>query len=291
MLQGRMTCRAATATWALACALLMMDPFGAARAQAPTQPSRWVADWGERRCAIMRSNPGNPPATLSIRLIPGQRVPELLLVDPAWAQDPFFGERRLTIILAPSAEHVSAIGIVAPLDAHGPRMLQVNDVGEGFLDRLAQSSALIVQLRDRRLAEFPLPQATAAVRALRACNDALLRAWDVDPAALAALQRPPRPALQHGALRWITDRDYPPDALHDRISGTVTYRFTVELDGHVSDCATVVSSGNRSLDDAACRILVERGRFEPALGPDGRPVRMTTVNSLDWVVPGGQAHP
>jgi TonB family protein len=286
-----MTRRTAAVTWALVLTLLLMGPFGAARAQAPAQPSRWVADWGERRCAIMRSAPGATPATLSLRLIPGQRIPELLLVDPAWTQEPFFGERRLTVILAPSGEHVSARGIVAPLEAHGPKMLQVYDVGEGFLDRLAQSSALIVQLGDRHLAELPLPQAAAAVRALRACNDALLRAWGVDPVALAALQRQPMPAAQHGELRWITDRDYPPDALHAGISGTVTYRFTVELDGHVSDCAIVVSSGNRSLDDSACRILLERGRFEAALGPDGRPVRMTTVSSLDWVVPGGQAHP
>jgi hypothetical protein len=233
-----MTRRTAAVTGALVLTLLLMGPFGAARAQAPAQPSRWVADWGERRCAIMRSAPGATPATLSLRLIPGQRIPELLLVDPAWTQEPFFGERRLTVILAPSGEHVSARGIVAPLEAHGPKMLQVYDVGESFLDRLAQSSALIVQLGDRRLAEFPLPQATAAVRALRACN-----------------------------------------------------RFTVELDGHVSDCAIVVSSGNGSLDDSACRILLDRGRFEPALGPDGRPVRMTTVSNLDWVVPGGQAHP
>ena len=239
----------------------------------------------------MRSASGDAPATLSIRLIPGQRIPELLLVDPAWPHDPFFGERHLTIILSPSAERERASGFVATLDAHGPRMLQVNGVSEGFLDRLASSSALTVQLGERRLAEFPIPQAAAAIRALRECSDALLRNWDVDPVALAALQRPPMPLMQHGELRWITDRDYPPDALHAGFSGTVTYRYTVEVDGRISTCTTVVSSGHSSLDDATCRILLERGRFDPALGADGRPVRITTVSSVDWVVPGGQAHP
>ena len=170
-------------------------------------------------------------------------------------------------------------------------MLQINDVGDGFLDRLARSTVLTIQLGNQRLSEIPIPQAAAATRALRDCNDALLRNWGVDPVMLAALERPPRPAVQHGELRWITDRDYPPDALHAGISGRVTYRFTVEVDGRVSDCTTVVSSGNLSLDSTACRVLLERGRFEPALGPDGRPVRATSVSSMDWVVPHWPTHP
>jgi TonB family protein len=290
MLMGRMTCRIRAAIRAAFCLLAVVAPLRAARTQA-TQVSRWVADWGERRCAIIRSAAGERPSTLSIRMIPGQRSPELLLVDPAWAHDPFFGERSLTIILAPSAEQVSAHGIVAPLEANGPRMLQVEDLGDSFLDRLARSSVLTIRIGERRLAEIPIPQAAAAARALRDCNDALLRNWRVDPVAMAALQRLPRPAVQHGELRWINDRDYPPDALRAGISGTVTYRFTVEVDGRVSDCTTVVSSGNLSLDNKACQVLLERGRFEPALGPDGRPVRATSVSSLTWVVPHWPAHP
>src|SRR3954470_11709666 len=128
-----MTCRIRAAIRAAFCLLAVVAPLCAARAQAPAQVSRWVADWGERRCAIIRSAAGDRPSTLSIRMIPGQRSPELLLVDPAWAHDPFFGERSLTIILAPSAEQVSVRGIVAPLEANGPRMLQMEDLGDGFL--------------------------------------------------------------------------------------------------------------------------------------------------------------
>jgi TonB family protein len=271
--------------------LAIAAPLCAARTQTPTQVSRWVADWGERRCAIIRSTAGERPSTLSIRVIPGQRSPELLLVDPSWTRDPFFGERGLTIVLSPSAEQVSVRAIVAPLGANGPRMLQMDDLGDGFLDRMARSSVLTIRIGARRLAEIPIPQAAAATRALRDCNDALLRNWRVDPVAMAALQRLPRPAVQHGELRWINDRDYPPDALRAGISGMVTYRFTVEVGGRVSDCTTVVSSGNLSLDNKACQVLLERGRFEPALGTDGRPVPATSVGSLNWVVPHWPAHP
>jgi TonB family protein len=238
----------------------------------------------------MRSTLGDSPLTLGIRIIPGQRSPELLLVDPAWRQDPFLGERNVTIVLLPSRERVSPSALIARLEANGPRMLQAEGLGENFLDHFAQSATLRIQYGEQQLAEIPIPQAAAAARALRGCNDALLRAWGVDPVAMAALQRLPRPSGLNGEIGWITARDYPDDAIRAGASGTVTYRFTVEIDGRVTDCTPVVSSGNGSLDRTACRLLLERGRFEPALGPDGRPVRTTTVNSRHWVLPHA-AHP
>src|SRR5689334_19663645 len=121
-----MTWRGCAAIWAILCLLAGSMAFVPAPAQPPVQSSRWIADWGEQRCAIIRSTGGEAAVTLSIRLIPGQRSPELLLVDPAWRQDPFIGERPVSIVLSPSGEQVTLSGLIARLDPNGPRMLQAD---------------------------------------------------------------------------------------------------------------------------------------------------------------------
>ena len=75
------------------------------------------------------------------------------------------------------------------------------------------------------------------------------------------------PELIRGA---ITDRDYPRGALAAGASGTVLTRFTVGVDGRVSDCVVPRSSGNAELGDATCRLIVKRFRFRPTRGGRGR---------------------
>src|SRR5436190_2035752 len=65
--------------------------------------------------------------------------------------------------------------------------------------------------------------------------------------------------------------------------GTVSVRFTVEVDGHVGRCVVDRSSGNRLLDDTTCRLIQQRYRFRPSLDPSGRPVRSQIVEDHSWM--------
>jgi protein TonB len=81
------------------------------------------------------------------------------------------------------------------------------------------------------------------------------------------------PGPPKGDLRTLfSGDDYPAEAQMKGEEGTVQARLTIDVDGLVSDCAIIRSSGHRSLDDATCRILQRRARFSPARDQYGRAV-------------------
>ena len=65
---------------------------------------------------------------------------------------------------------------------------------------------------------------------------------------------------------------YPRDALHEGIEGTVLLQVLVDVDGRPLQVQVQQSSGNRQLDNAARRQVLERWRFRPAM-KDGRAVQ------------------
>lgn len=74
---------------------------------------------------------------------------------------------------------------------------------------------------------------------------------------------------------WITNDDFPADARNAEASGTTTIRWDIGTTGRVENCTIVASSGNSSLDRAACSALTRRGRYSPALDSSGAPIRVT----------------
>ena len=72
---------------------------------------------------------------------------------------------------------------------------------------------------------------------------------------------------------WITNDDYPSDALSAEASGTTAIRWDINAAGRVENCTVTSSSGNSSLDRAACSALTRRGRYTPALDQNGSPIR------------------
>ncbi|MEG3178037.1 TonB family protein [Sphingomonas sp. RB3P16] len=81
---------------------------------------------------------------------------------------------------------------------------------------------------------------------------------------------------------WITNDDYPSDALSAEAQGTTAIRWDIGTNGRVENCTVTSSSGNSSLDRAACSALTRRGRYTPALDQGGAPMR--TVGQTRRVV-------
>jgi protein TonB len=65
---------------------------------------------------------------------------------------------------------------------------------------------------------------------------------------------------------------YPREALRDGVQGTVMLQVLVDVDGRPLDVQVQHSSGNRLLDNAARRQVLERWTFRPAM-KDGRAVQ------------------
>ncbi|MBW8852721.1 MAG: TonB family protein [Xanthomonadales bacterium] len=83
----------------------------------------------------------------------------------------------------------------------------------------------------------------------------------------------------------ISDRDYPRELSDAGISGTVSVRYRVGIDGRARDCIVTRSSGSAALDAHTCALIERRFRFRPSRDADGRPVPSIIVENHSWIMP------
>jgi protein TonB len=103
------------------------------------------------------------------------------------------------------------------------------------------------------------------------------------PPATPDMSRPATPRGNPGS--WVTTDDYPPSALRDEAEGTTSVRVTVGPDGRAASCEVTGSSGNSALDQAACRNIQRRARFNPAFDRNGQPTTGTFTRRVVWQIP------
>jgi protein TonB len=89
------------------------------------------------------------------------------------------------------------------------------------------------------------------------------------------------PRLLRGGLR---NSDYPRWAWERGIGGTVGVRFTITVDGRMTNCRITRSSGHRELDSWTCDLLARRYRFAPARDENGAPVQADMIEYHGWDV-------
>ena len=75
------------------------------------------------------------------------------------------------------------------------------------------------------------------------------------------------------------DPVYPEDAKRDKVEGPVVLEIRVGEDGAVS--AARVKSGHRRLGEAAVA-AVRQWRYEPILGPEGKPVEVSMTITVNF---------
>ena len=87
-------------------------------------------------------------------------------------------------------------------------------------------------------------------------------------------------AIQPGS--WVKAGDYPKEAWNKDQSGTVKFALTIDIQGEVSRCDILVSSGALSLDQQACALMHRNGRFKPALDAAGLPIPSEITRLIAW---------
>lgn len=143
-------------------------------------------------------------------------------------------------------------------------------IDSDILVRLAKSTAIEISQRKIGKWRAPIRSAGAAAAALRRCEDAKLREWEIDPAAWHALKAKPSPIQpEHG---WIGPDDYPPTAIMNGVQGFVIARFEIAADGTVLECRAIRRNRSIHYKDRICPKLKQRARFKPAIDANGNPV-------------------
>lgn len=96
----------------------------------------------------------------------------------------------------------------------------------------------------------------------------------------------PRGALpRNAASGWVTTQDYPTADLRAEHQGSVRFRLDIDARGRVSQCSIAMSSGYTGLDEATCKYVSRRARFEPATDADGQAVAGSYLGTIRWIIP------
>ena len=110
--------------------------------------------------------------------------------------------------------------------------------------------------------------------AMEKCTDELLTHWGIDVQKHKNLKRKATPIGL--PQNWLVSNDYPIPKLKEGARSIVDYRLNVDQAGLPTTChiqqSTRGKSSDKSFDDAVCKGLMQRARFEPALDADGHPI-------------------
>ena len=110
--------------------------------------------------------------------------------------------------------------------------------------------------------------------------------WRIEANGVGSVAAPLAPQLRarsHTNLAaYVTNNDYPIEALRRNEQGRVGFVLHVSAEGRVSDCAVTVSSGSALLDARTCQIMRNRARFQAARDAQGNPAPDRVTASMSW---------
>jgi protein TonB len=105
---------------------------------------------------------------------------------------------------------------------------------------------------------------------------------------------PPQPEVKLQPARaranlgsYVSDADYPTDAIRREEQGATRFKLAVGPDGRVTSCTVTASSGSAALDLATCRLMKSRARFAPARDSSGNAVADAVSSMIVWRLPNG----
>ena len=95
----------------------------------------------------------------------------------------------------------------------------------------------------------------------------------------------PNPVPRGNPGNWANTNDYPSRALQQEREGTTGFRVAVDANGRVTECVITSSSGYSDLDDATCKNITRRARFQPALDSAGNAISGSWSSRVRWEIP------
>jgi TonB family protein len=259
----------------LVLALLVALPAAASAVQ---EPQGWKAEALNGSCSVKRAV-GSDGTTLALSRTPGNDLTTLAISGEGARRFSRQDTANVVLHLEPGGA-VPAEAELSPEFIISPVTLYIRSEERSFLDRVAAARALRVQEGTQVMLDQDLTGLGAAILLLRDCERAGLQTAGIDAAQWQSLRAGPNPLID--LVKLVKVKDYPKDAVRARASGLVMVRLTVAASGRPEKCDYIVRSGHELLDRATCKIMLERARFQPAVGPDGKAVAAPYVTKIIW---------
>jgi hypothetical protein len=141
---------------------------------------------------------------------------------------------------------------------------------------------LIIHAGNRKSYRLALGSMAAPMRTLRGCTTNLVKHWGLDPAEQASLTNKPTPIDEPGS--WLRSNDYPAEMLRQLMGGLVQFRLDVSDAGLITGCHIQFRTNPDAFADLSCKLISKRGRFNPALDRNGKPIKSYFVSTVRWTV-------
>ncbi|MDQ3143510.1 MAG: energy transducer TonB [Pseudomonadota bacterium] len=260
---------------ALAVVALAHRPGFAAGPLAPT--GRWVVDFAAHQCTAARNyGPEDKPVDLVLKYSPTGTVMQLAIIRGGRTWD--IGQSPVTITLDRGPPIDASLLSFSPKKSD-KRVELINLPIETFA-AVRQATNLSISGKGRAQISFALSMMTPLMSAMDTCLADLQEVWNVGGAGSAKVKQAAQ--SKSGLASFFNPRDYPGDALSRGQSGTVGFTFLIDETGKIADCTVIATSGVALLDSQSCAILVERAKFNPAVGIDGKPVKSSSIQRVRW---------
>lgn len=123
----------------------------------------------------------------------------------------------------------------------------------------------------------------APLDALNACIDDLMGHWGIDVEKHRNLKRPASPTKSPS--KWIMSSDYPSNMLVSGQPAIIEFRLSIGTDGVPTHCHIQATTRPKAFDDAVCKSVMRRARFDPALDSEGKPIPSFYRNTVHFQIP------
>lgn len=148
----------------------------------------------------------------------------------------------------------------------------------GLVDKLAPGG--LFKFKVPRLAlELPVSESGLVMKAMDECVADLLASWGFSVEAQQRLASPPVP---EPGRRLFHAEDYPETAMNNGRVGEAQVLIFVRADGSLADCTVAVSSGHKEIDEATCKSVLKRAKFQPALDKAGKAMDAPYLLTVNW---------
>ena len=294
-------------SWLAAAAMVAAPAAQAQDAEVVFRPAgNWTADYGDDYCRLIRNfSDGTREMSLALeRLQPGAQV---RLIAVGEGMRPFRGAEQIAYRFLPSGasgktryvrsetpegkQFVSFDPVTLaqpPAPGVPPPVPPVYSRTEEQATARGVTGLVLTEglISPVRVETGPLG---AAVGALQACADDLLRVWGLDPEKHKTMTAP---AILNPSPAGVLPQGTIPFGEFGKLTGGANQvRLLIGVEGKVTACSIYSPSLSQTLNDRICSLAKERGSFQPAKDADGQAMASVWMGSpmfLGPPVPGGR---
>jgi TonB family protein len=246
---------------------------------APLEPTGpWRVEYADAMCIVGRTfGTNDQQVILGFRPGPMSEHFRVAIYVPDKSKKVTRGKAEMIFDALPPVE---AQYLRGPISIKGMNLIQI-DTKRSEISALNSAKVFHIRAGDFNTT-LALRNIAGAMKALAVCEKDLVIDWGMDPAVLDSIETP---AFHRNVVMMFSTDDYPSSAIMKNEQGTAGVRYRIGVDGKVSDCRLVESSGSPTLDAQTCAIITKRVRYEPAKTKSGDPVPSIGFQRIRWEIP------